>query len=136
MLKDIPRIAVENIAIAIIPKETYGETGESIWEVYILNLKNEIIENVLVSSKGYGTYKGEIVKTSTLRHFLGDIDAHSFMLIEPIQNEVFGLNNEYWVSFYVNHEVFDKKYIFLPESIKEEYFTNIPLLEKRGVMIR
>ena len=136
MLKDIPRIAVENIAIAIIPKETYGEAGESIWEVYILNLKNEFIENVLVSSKGYGTYKGETVKTSTLRHFLGDIDAHSFMLIEPIQNEVFGLNNEYWVSFYVNHEVFDKKYIFLPESITEENFTVIPVLNKKGVMIR
>lgn len=136
MLKDIPRIAVENIAVAIVPKEIYGEEGESIWEVYILNLKNELIENVLVSSKGYGTYKGETVKTSTLRHFLGDIEAHSSMLVEPIQNDVFGLNNEYWVSFYVNNEVFDKKYIFLPESIKEEYFTTIPLIEKRGVMIR
>ena len=136
MLKDIPRIAVEDIAIAIIPKEVYGENNESLWEVYILNLKRENIENVLVSSKGYGTYKGEIVKTSTLRHFLGEVEALSYMLIEPIQNDVFGLNNEYWVSFYINSEVFDKKYIFLPESIKEEYFTTIPLLEKRGVMIR
>jgi len=136
MLKDIPRIAVENIAVAIVPKEIYGEDGESIWEVYILNLKNELIENVLVSSKGYGTFKGETVKTSTLRHFLGDIEAYSCMLVEPIQSDVFGLNNEYWVSFYVNNEVFDKKYIFLPESIKEEYFTTIPLIEKRGVMIR
>ena len=136
MLKDIPRITVEDIAIAIIPKEVYGENNESLWDVYILNLKRKKIENVLVSSKGYGTYKGETVKTSTLRHFLGEVEALSYMLIEPIQNDVFGLNNEYWVSFYINSEVFDKKYIFLPESIKEEYFTTIPLLEKRGVMIR
>ena len=80
MLKDIPRIAVEDIAIAIIPKEVYGENNESLWEVYILNLKREKIENVLVSSKGYGTYKGETVKTSTLRHFLGEVEALMFLL--------------------------------------------------------
>jgi hypothetical protein len=135
MLKDIPRVAVEDVAIAIIPKEFSEEEG-ALWEVYLLNLKKNTIDNVLVASKGYGSYKGEPVKTSTLRHYLGDVESLSFSLIEPIQNDVFGLNNEYWVSFYVDREVFDKKYIFLPESIKEEYFTMIPLLNKRGVMIR
>jgi hypothetical protein len=58
------------------------------------------------------------------------------MLVEPIQENVFGLNNEYWLSFYIDREIFDKKYIFLPESISEQYFTTIPLLGKKGVMIR
>ena len=136
MLKDIPRVAVEDIAIAVIPQENSDENGEALWEVYLLNLKEKTIDNVLVASKGYGPYKGETVKTSTLRHFLGTIEGHQYMLVEPIQDNVFGLNNEYWVSFYIDKEVFDKKYIFLPETITQEYFTMIPLLNKRGVMIR
>lgn len=139
MLRDIHRVAVEDIAIAIVPKEKAKEDDaveEMLWEVYILNLKQDPIENVIVASKGYGVFKGEDVKTSTLRHYLGTMAPLSYMLIEPIQENVFGLNNEYWLSFYIDREIFDKKYIFLPESISEKYFTPIPLLGKKGVMIR
>ena len=89
-----------------------------------------------MSSKGYGSYKGESVKTSVLRQFLGTIEPHSFTQVEAIQKKVFGLNNEYWVSFYIGKEIFDKKFIFLPETINEEFFTSIPLVNERGVMIR
>lgn len=137
MLRDIQRISVEDIAIAVVPKDQTGDEGEGVlWEVYLLNLKMDPIENVIVASKGYGVFNGEDVKTSTLRHYLGDMSPLSYMLIEPIQEKVFGLNNEYWLSFYINREIFDKKYIFLPESISEAYFTMIPLLGKKGVMIR
>ena len=136
MLRDIKHIAVEDIAIAVIPVDLNLAEEEQIWEVYILNLKQTPIENVMIASQGYGVFKGEEVMTSTLRHFLGDMSPLSFSLIEPIQYKVFGLNNEYWLSFYINGEIFDKKYIFLPESINPSYFTHIPLLEKRGVMIR
>jgi len=134
MLKDIQREAVEDIAVAIVPKE--GDVEEKLWEVYLLNMKDAVIDNVIVASKGYGTYKGEEVKTSVLRHYLGSIEANTAVLIEPIQENVFGLNNEYWVSFYIGKDIFDKKYVFLPESISEDFFTQIPVLEKRGVMIR
>lgn len=136
MLKDIQRTAVENIAVAIVPKISEDGSDEKLWEVYLLNLKEETIDNVIVASKGYGTYKGDNVKTSVLRHYLGTIEGQTAMLIEPIQEEVFGLNNEYWVSFYLNREILDKKYVFLPESINEDYFTFIPILERKGVMIR
>lgn len=134
MLKDIHRVEVEDIAIAIVPGKP--ENDEKLWEVYLLNLRKERIDNVIVSSKGYGHYNGEDVKTSVLRHYLGTVQAGEYMLIEPIQEKVFGLNNEYWLSFYINDSIFEKKYIFLPESINETYFTAIPLLNKRGVMIR
>ena len=58
------------------------------------------------------------------------------MPIEAIQEKVFGLNNEYWVSFYIKNDIFDKKYVFLPETIKEEFFTTVPILNRKGVMIR
>lgn len=136
MLRDIKHIAVEDIAIAVIPVDLHIAEEEQIWEVFILNLKQTPIENVMIASQGYGVLNGEEVMTSTLRHFIGDMSPLSFSLIEPIQNKVFGLNNEFWLSFYINGEIFDKKYIFLPESINPSYFTNIPLIEKRGVMIR
>jgi hypothetical protein len=135
MLKDIPQLVVENIAVAVV-QELDEETGEPIWNVYIINLYDKKIEGVLVSSHGYGNHEGRDVKTSTLRHFIGDIDPKDYAKIEPIMTNVFGLNNEYWVSFFLDREMYDKKYIFLPETITHENFTTIPVLNKRGVMIR
>ncbi len=132
MLKDIFRDEVEDIAIAVVP----SEEDSSVWEVYMINLKEEGLENVIVASKGYGIYKGEEVKTSVLRHFLGSFEPLDIRLIEPIQKDVFGLNNEYWVSFYIGKNIFDKKFIFLPESITEDNFTRIPFINRKGVIIR
>jgi hypothetical protein len=134
MKKDITPPTVEDIAVAVIKEQ--NELAETEWNVYLLNLKDKKIEGVLVTSQGYGMYNDEEVRTSTLRHFLDEVDAHSFLKIEPIVETLFGLNNEYWVSFYVNKVMYDKKYIFLPETIKEENFTTIPLLNKKGVMIK
>ncbi|MEO8149829.1 MAG: hypothetical protein ABI723_19475 [Bacteroidia bacterium] len=134
MLKDIPNDAVEGIAVAVVPER--NETGEELWNVYLLNLKEQNIEGVLVTSRGYGEREGEQIKTSTLRHFLDEMESHSYKLIEPIITDVFGLNNEYWVSFYHNKKIFDKKYLFLPESIRKEFFSRIPIIGKEGVMIK
>ena len=134
MKKDIVPPVVEDIAVAVVKEE--NELAEAVWNVYLVNLKKQDIEGVLVSSQGYGVYNEEDVKTSTLRHFLDVVPAKSFSKIEPIVENVFGLNNEYWVSFYINKVMYDKKYIFLPETIKEEYFVMIPVLNKKGVMIR
>ena len=135
MLKDIHRETVEDIAIAIVPKLRVGDDSADLWEVYVINLKDQPIENVMVSSTGYGLREGEEVRTSVLRHFIGDMEPISYSMIEPIQEEVFGLNNEYWLSYYIGREIFDRKYVFLPESINEDYFTRIPLLNRKGVMI-
>ena len=132
MLKDINREEIEDIAIAVVP----SEEDSSVWEVYMINLKEEGLENVIVSSKGYGIYNGEEVKTSVLRHYLGSFEPLDIRMIEPIQKEVFGLNNEYWVSFYIGQNIFDKKFIFLPESITEDNFIRIPFIDRQGVMIR
>jgi hypothetical protein len=134
MLKDIPKLVVENIVIGIIPEE--DDAREPVWNVYLVNLYNEKIESVLVTSQGYGNKDGKQVKTSILRHFIGNIDPKDYAKIELIIKDVFGLANEYWVSFYLGKDMYDKKYVFLPESITEENLTMIPVLNKRGVMIR
>lgn len=134
MIKDLPKNLVEDIAVAVALE---GEGPESkTWYVYIINLKNQPIENVMVTSKGYGEKDGEQVKTSILRHMIPQLDSNKSALIEPIDEQTFGLNNEYWVSYYIGKEIFDKKFIFLPESIVESNFIKLPVVNKPGVMIR
>lgn len=136
MKEDIKIPKVENIAVAVV-KELNEEKTTEIYNVYLINLKKNIIKNTLVSSKGYGRNEmtGEEIKTSVLRHFIGDLDGKSFVKIEPIIEEVFGINNEYWVSFFENNTLFDKKYIFLAESITDENMITVPIINKKGVMI-
>ena len=56
--------------------------------------------------------------------------------VEPIMEEVFGLTNEYWVSFWVNDTMYDKKFIFLPETIQEKNMKLIPILGLKGIIIQ
>lgn len=134
MKADLPENIVEDVAIAV---ALVGETPEvGSWTVYLVNLKNEPITNVFVTSKGYGEKDGKQVKTSLLRHFIGDVAAQSVAGVEAIDPAVFGLTNEYWLSYYIGKEIFDKKFIFLPESIVDSNLIRVPLLNKPGVMIK
>lgn len=135
MKKDIPQLKVEDVAIAIVPREESSEK-EELWDSYIVNLKEEPISSVLVNSKGYGKLEGEKVRTTVLRHFFEEIAPQSCVQIEPIQTKLFGLTNEYWVSFTLDEYMYDKKYVFVKGSIDEMHFTNIPFINKKGVMIK
>lgn len=133
MKKDLPENIVKDVAIAVVLESSTPEHKN--WKVYLLNLKEEAIETVLISSKGYGAKNGIQVKTSTLRHSLGRISAKDYAGVELIDEQVLGLTNEYWLSFYIGGQIFDKKFIFLPESIIDSNLSRIPLLNMPGVMI-
>jgi hypothetical protein len=134
MIKDLPENIVKDIAIAVALEKENAENKT--WYVYLINLKNVPIENVLITSKGYGEKDGAPVKTSTLRHMFPVVESGGHKLIEPIDEQTFGLNNEYWLSYYIGKDIYDKKFIFLPESIVEMNFTRLPVINKVGVMIR
>jgi hypothetical protein len=55
--------------------------------------------------------------------------------IEPIMEDVFGLANEYWISFWVDDVMYDKKYVFLPETVSSTKMKLIPQLGLKGVML-
>ena len=134
MKTDLPENLVEGIGMAV---ALVGETPEfKNWSVYIVNFKEVALNNVLISSKGYGEKDGKQVKTSILRHFLGDIPPQSFKGVEAIDTEVFGLTNEYWISYYIDGTIYDKKFIFLPESIVDDNLIKVPFVNKPGVMIK
>lgn len=124
---------VEGVAMAVVRES--DEEGAPAWYVYLINRRDETLENVLISSRGYGEIEGEERKTSEMRHHLEVLGPKSWARIERIVEEVFALSNQYWLSFYIGRELHDKKYIFLAGSIDEANFTNLPLMGVRGVMI-
>ena len=52
MKKDISIPKVKDVGVAIIREK---DKNEWVWRAYLLNLNNCIINDVLVSSRGYGT---------------------------------------------------------------------------------
>lgn len=132
MIRDITIPEVKNVTLAVARKVTPGEHPE--WKVYLINNNDFPIENTLVASKGYGEKDGEPQQTSILRHYLETILPKSATLIEPIDPAVFHLNNEYWVSYYIGPQIFDKRFVFVPDSIREENISFIKELEMEGVL--
>lgn len=132
MIKDIEVPEVRNVTLAVARHKSVGETEE--WKVYLINNNPHPIENTLVASKGYGVKDGEKQRTSTLRHFLETVPGNSAALIEPIDPAIFHLNNEYWVSYYIGRQIFDKKFVFVPDAIREENISFIKELDMEGVL--
>lgn len=126
---------VENVGVAVV--KDVIEQGDTMYFVYLLNLRDDIMEGIIITSTGYGenANTGERVKTSTLRHSLEILLPNEAAKIEPIMEDVFGLANEYWVSFWVNDVMYDKKFVFLPETIDPNKMKVIPLLGVEGIMI-
>ena len=132
MKKDIEVPQVENVTLAIVREKNSLNQNE--WKVYLINNNNFPIENTLVASRGYGEKNGEEQRTSTLRHFLETVGAMSWSVVESIDPKVFHLNNEYWVSYYIGREIYDKRFVFVPDTICEENLVFIKEIDKEGVL--
>lgn len=135
MKKDIHIPEVTDVGIAVVKEEDLT-TNSLVWNVYLINLKEETLVNTFVSSRGYGIINNEQKKTVKVNYFLKDIEPQSYKLIEPIIEDVFALSNEYFLTFYINGVIHDKKFVFVAESIKEDHLRNIKVLGKRGVIIK
>lgn len=137
MISDIPENKVSNVALAMVPDpnpEGEAESGD-IWNAYLVNLNEFPLDYVIISVKGYGELEGEKKVSTTMRYVIETLPPKSYARIEPVMEEVLALNNEYWVSFFHNKKLFDKKYIFLPETIHKSNLTKVPLMERDGVLI-
>ena len=126
---------VENVGVAVV--QEILETGDKAYNVYLLNLRDDIMEGIIITSTGYGenVNTGEPIKTSTLRHCLEILLPNEAAKIEPIMEEVFGIANEYWVSFWVNDVLYDKQFVFPAHSIQEESMEMIEIIGLQGVLI-
>ncbi len=131
MKKDIEKPSMKGVTIAI--KFDNSEAYPH-WTVHLINSNSFAIENVIIVSKGYGKKEGIEQKTSTLRYMFEKVEDNSTQQIEVITAEVFHLFNEYWVSYFVEGKLYDKKFTFVPESISIEHLTFIEGLNTQGVL--
>lgn len=133
MKKDIDFHPVTGVKLAI-AKEMVD--GNEEWSVYIINLNLIELHTVMITSKGYGNINGEEKKTSVLRHMIQELGSESVAKVEPIDPDVFVMNNEFWVSYYILDQVFDKKFIFTEGSMNPSNVRMIPELGLEGVLHR
>jgi hypothetical protein len=135
MREELKGPKVENVSVAIV--EIPLENNEKEYIVYLLNFRDDIMEGIIVTSSGYGENPstGEQIKTSTLRKGIELMLPNEAARIEPIMPELFPLTNEFWVSFWVNDEMYDKRFIFVPGSINDEAFKLIDILGYKGVVL-
>lgn len=132
MKKDIQFPPVEGVKVAV--ARQLNELNQPEWRVFLINRNRQPITNVFVTSKGYGEKEDVKQKTSTLRHFFAEIPGNSHHLVEPIDPALFHLTNEYWVSYFIGPQVYDKKFLFVPESISEANLIPIQSLGLEGVL--
>lgn len=131
MKKDIEFPEVEGVAIAVV-KEWNAEFEMDDWNAYIINENEVDIEAVIIVTQGFSTEK----KTSKFRHMLGTIAANDFQKFELMQEKILSFRNEFSVTYFLNNKLYDKKFIFRKNTINENAFRDIPVLNKKGVLVR
>lgn len=131
MRKDIEIPQAKNVHIVAVKEWDKDFTGQQ-WNVYLVNDRADEIATVLVMSRG----KSEDRKTSTLRHSLGNIEPKTAAKVEFIPSEVLGFTNEYMVTFFAENKLFERNFIFKPNSISEENIIKLPVLESDGILAK
>ncbi|WP_298364859.1 hypothetical protein [uncultured Lutibacter sp.] len=133
MKKDIEIPKVSDVYMAIV-KEYNKEFQCDDWNAYIINNKNVALEMVLIVSKGYDEDK--LIETAVLRHKIEKLPANSYAKVELIQEELFKLTNFFNVTFFEGSSMYDKKYVFEKNTLKEGNLRIIPMLNKRGILVK
>jgi hypothetical protein len=125
---------VEGISLALV--ELPIEGGEPEYVVYMLSSREDIIEGIIVTSTGYGLdATGQEIKTSTLRKGIEVMLPNEAARIEPLMPDLFRLNNEFWVSFWADDVMYDKRFVFKANTIDPKKFVDIPHLNAKGIII-
>jgi hypothetical protein len=129
--KDIEIPEVKGVYIAIV--QEYNKVYRTNdWDAYIINDKDVALEMILIVSRGYSQDQ----ETSTMRHKLETLPPKSYAKIELVHEDVLALNNEFKVTFFEDNKLFDKTYLFRKNTINEKALQTIPLMEKKGVLVR
>lgn len=132
MKKDIHIPEVQNVTLAVTRTKNPGLPDE--WNVFLLNENDVPLENTLVASKGYGEKDGQEQMTSVLRQFLETVPPHANVHVERIDPSVFHLNNEYWVSYYIGGLLYDRRFVFVPDTLREDNLIFVKALGMEGVL--
>ena len=131
MKKDIEIPVVKDVYVAIV-HEWNKEYLDKNWNAYIINERKTPIEMALVVSKGYDGER----KTSTMRYAFGEVKAKGFEKIEMVTEDVLGLNNEFFVTYYTDNKLYEKRFLFEKNTVTENNLVKISILELDGILAK
>jgi hypothetical protein len=135
MKSDIIIPKVENVFMAAV-QEWSDDFMDKVWYVYLVNDSDFDLDSVMVVSKAFGTIKGEMKKTSLLRHAFIKVPSVSVIKVEMVEQSVLALNNEFMVTYFIGNTLYDKKFIFRTNTINERATEEVPVLFKNGVVVK
>lgn len=131
MRKDIDIPEVEGVYVAVV-QEYNPEFEFNDWIAYIINDQDIDLEMVLITSEGYSEEK----RTSKFRHAITELSKKSYAKIELMEEKVFALNNQFFVTFFANNKMYEKKYIFRKNTINKNALRDIPLMDVKGILVK
>lgn len=131
MIKDIEIPKVKNVHIVAIYEWNEEFTSQQ-WVVYLINNRADTISMAMVMSRG----KSDDKKTSTLRHSLGDLAPQTSHKVELITKDVLGFTNEYLITFFAENKLYERRFVFDPNTIIEENTTDVPVIDVKAVVAK
>lgn len=133
MKKDIIIPIVENVYIVAI-KEWNEDFGENSWYAYLLNNTSEKLEMAMVVSNASGIINNEERKTGYFRHAFNEVLPETAIKVELLENNVLQLDNHFMLTYFLEGKLYDKKFTFEANSIKDENTTELHKINRVGVI--
>ncbi len=124
---DIPKVKDVYVAAVFELNEDYNTHD---WNIYIINANKTPIETVLVIAQGYTENK----MTAAMRKTVKIIPAKGFAKIEYIDQSVFGLDNFFTITYFLENKMYDKRFEFPRNTIREDEMATIPVMPQKGIL--
>lgn len=134
MKKDIEIPEVKNVYIAAVLEQ--NENEEDVWMVYLINDLAVMIEGAMITSKGHADMEGKDIRTASMRHRIGNVPYKTAVKVELIDSQVFEIFNEYWVTFFQEGTLMEKKFTFGPYTIDKAFVESLPVIGQKGILVK
>jgi hypothetical protein len=124
---DIPEVKDVYVAAVYELNEDYNTYD---WNIYIINDNKAPIETVLIIAQGYSEKK----MTSPMRKTVQRIPAKGFAKIEYIDESVFGLDNFFTITYFLEKKMYDKRFEIPRNAIHEDKTGTLPVMPNKGIL--
>lgn len=129
MKKDIKIPDSKDVYVAIVLEE-HPEYHTKDWNAYIINDGNTAIDTVIIVSKGFSATK----TTAEFRHQVNVLPPKSYAKIEFIEQKLLTINNQFFVTYFKNNTLLEKRFLFKANTIKQTHIKPIPVMSLQGII--
>lgn len=131
MRKDIDIPEVKDVYVAAV-YEFNEDYNTQDWNIYIINDGLTPIETVLIIAQGYTKDK----MTAPMRKTVQMIPAKGYAKVEYIDESIFGLDNFFTITYFLDNKMYDKRFEIPRNSIIEDNTIVLPVMPHKGVLAR